>query len=77
MAKSKGKVVTAPKATAKPSKPASKKTAPSNGNGTGTQVSYDQVAQLAHQYFLERGCEHGHDAEDWHRAEQELRAKAS
>jgi hypothetical protein len=42
-----------------------------------TRVSTEQIARLAHQYWLERGCQHGHDAEDWFRAEQELRSKAS
>jgi hypothetical protein len=42
-----------------------------------TRVSTEQIAILAHHYWLERGCQHGHDAEDWFRAEQELRSKAS
>lgn len=42
-----------------------------------SRVSTEQIARLAHQYWLERGCQHGHDAEDWFRAEQELRSKAS
>lgn len=40
-------------------------------------ISAAEVARLAHQYWLERGCQHGRDAEDWFRAEQELRSKAS
>ena len=40
-------------------------------------VPFDQVAALAHHFFTERGCLHGHDEDDWFRAEQELRAKAS
>jgi hypothetical protein len=40
-------------------------------------ISAEEVARLAHQYWLERGCQHGRDAEDWFRAEQELRSKAS
>jgi hypothetical protein len=40
-------------------------------------ISAEEVARLAHQYWLERGCQHGHDADDWFRAEQELRSKAS
>jgi uncharacterized Zn finger protein (UPF0148 family) len=42
-----------------------------------TALSYEQVAQLAHRFWAERGCTHGHDAEDWFRAEQELLGKAS
>ena len=40
-------------------------------------ISPEEVARLAHQYWLERGCQHGQDAEDWFRAEQALRSKAS
>ena len=40
-------------------------------------LPHEQVAQLAHRFWFERGCEHGHDAEDWFRAEQELRGMAS
>jgi hypothetical protein len=40
-------------------------------------VSRDDIAALAHKYWAERGYQHGHDAEDWFRAEQELLGKAS
>jgi len=65
-----------PKAAAKPRKTAAKKNnlvvmaAPA-------AVSQEQVAQLAHRFWFERGCQHGHHEEDWFRAEQELRGKAS
>ena len=42
-----------------------------------SRVSSEEIARLAHQYWLERGRQHGRDAEDWFRAEQELRSKAS
>jgi hypothetical protein len=32
---------------------------------------------LAHHFWAERGFRHGHDAEDWLRAEQALLGKAS
>ncbi len=32
-----------------------------------------QIEKLAYQFFLERGGEHGHDQEDWARAESQLR----
>jgi len=35
------------------------------------------IAQRAYDLFLKRGCEHGHDIEDWLQAEQELRARAT
>lgn len=44
---------------------------------TEMKASPEQIAQLAHQLWAERGYEHGHDAEDWIRAEQMLRGKAS
>jgi len=32
----------------------------------------DRIAAKAYEYFVERGCVHGHDVDDWVRAEQEL-----
>ena len=40
-------------------------------------VSHEEVARLAHRFWAERGHQHGNSAEDWFRAEQELRGKAS
>jgi len=40
-------------------------------------VSHDEVARLAHKFWKERGHRHGQHEEDWYRAEQELRGKAS
>jgi len=68
-------VVKKAKAPAKPRKAAATK-APLT-NLTEMPLSYDQVAQLAHRYWAERGQQHGHHVEDWFRAEQELRSKAS
>lgn len=31
------------------------------------------IRNLAYQKFVERGCENGHDLEDWLQAEQEVR----
>ena len=36
---------------------------------------HEQVAQLAHSYFTQRGKLHGYHEEDWFRAEHELRQK--
>jgi len=87
MAKSVKKSGAAPKAAAKSRKPkennpSEKKTvAATNGNrssnGNGSSVSHDQVAQLAHRFWNERGRVHGHHEEDWYRAEQALRSRAS
>ncbi len=76
MTKSPKKPSAAPKAAAKPRKPVAKKTVV-HANGKGKSISHDQVAQLAHRFWTERGRAHGHHEEDWFRAEQELRGKAS
>jgi len=39
--------------------------------------SQTEVAKEAYALFLERGGEHGHDVEDWHRAEQLVRERRS
>ena len=64
----------------KPRATAAKKTAPkksSTSNLMQMKASPEEVARLAHQYWVERGYQDGHDAEDWFRAEQELLGKAS
>ena len=37
--------------------------------------THQQIAELAHKYFAERGWKHGHHEQDWLRAERELRAR--
>jgi len=39
--------------------------------------SHEQISELARKYWAERGYKDGHHEEDWFRAEQELRGKAS
>ncbi len=34
--------------------------------------TYEQIAARAYQIYLERGCQHGHDVDDWLQAEYEL-----
>ncbi len=36
-------------------------------------VTNDDIARGAYDLYLARGCEHGHDVEDWLQAERELR----
>jgi hypothetical protein len=36
-----------------------------------------EIARLAHSYWLERGCKGGSAEEDWHRAEQALKARVT
>jgi len=40
-------------------------------------ISRDEIAALAHKLWAERGFQHGHDAEDWLRAEQALLGKTA
>ena len=37
-------------------------------------VSADDIAERAYQIYIDRGCAHGFDREDWLRAERELKA---
>ncbi|MGD1064938.1 MAG: DUF2934 domain-containing protein, partial [Terracidiphilus sp.] len=60
----------------KPRKPAAKKTAVA-AKVTSNSISHEKVAELAHRFWAERGGIDGHHEEDWFRAEQELRGKAS
>lgn len=63
---------------AEPKKAAPRKRAlPSNVTEMKRAASHDQIAMLAHRFWTERGGQHGHDAEDWFRAERELLGKAS
>jgi hypothetical protein len=79
MAETVKKASAKPKAAAKPRKTASKKAAENGAPSNVTEIrfSYEQVAQLAHRYWAERGHRDGHHLDDWFRAEQELRSKAS
>jgi hypothetical protein len=36
-------------------------------------IGENEIAQRAFELFCERGFQHGHDVEDWLRAERELR----
>lgn len=67
--------------TTKPRKSAAKKkdVTPNTKQSTASRetASREEVARLAHRFWAERGRQHGRDAEDWFRAEQELLGKAS
>ena len=78
------KKTTKPRAKSKPKAPAKPPTSAAATNGSGAhsngkemKLSHEQVAQLAHRFWAERGHKHGHHEEDWFRAEQELRHRAS
>jgi len=38
-----------------------------------SEPTYEQISALAHKYWQERGGHHGSDAQDWLRAEKELK----
>ena len=40
---------------------------------TGTRVTESDIARRAFELYCDRGCEDGHDVEDWLTAERELR----
>jgi len=35
----------------------------------------EMISARAHELYSQRGCVHGHDTEDWLRAEEEIRHK--
>jgi Protein of unknown function (DUF2934) len=86
MAKSPKKADAAPKAAAKLRKPAANTTnllkmekpvkAEVLQMGASVFITHEQVAELAHRFWNERGRAHGHHEEDWFRAEQLLRGNA-
>jgi DUF2934 family protein len=41
------------------------------------EPSHEEIARLAHSYWLARGCEGGSADEDWQRAERELRMQSA
>ncbi|MGH7868096.1 MAG: DUF2934 domain-containing protein [Candidatus Dormibacteraceae bacterium] len=50
-------------------------TAPSRvGDPTAAAPTQERIAQRAYERFVARGCEHGHDEEDWLQAELELKS---
>ena len=40
------------------------------------QPTHDEIARLAHSYWLKRNADDGSAEDDWHRAEQELRSRS-
>ena len=64
------------KAAAKPRKAATKKDSVAAISQLAV-VSRESIEQLAHQFWAQRGYEHGNALQDWLRAEQELRERAS
>lgn len=65
-----------PKAAAKPRKSTTKKET-SQMAPQATMPSREEIEQLAQKYWAQRGFQDGYAEQDWFRAEQELRQKAS
>jgi hypothetical protein len=49
--------------------------APKSERKQAVSVADSVIASRAYALYLARGCQHGHDVEDWLRAEGELRGK--
>jgi hypothetical protein len=47
-----------------------------NGNGYGNGIMQEAIRIRAYQLFEQRGRTHGHDVEDWFRAEAEVSTTA-
>jgi len=60
--------------TTKPRKAPARKKTSAPPEPTVIRPTYEQIAQRAHQLWIERGRTHGRHEEDWFRAEQELMA---
>lgn len=46
-------------------------------NSASSSTQKQEVERLAYQLFVDRGYEHGHDQEDWLRAEAIARSRRS
>ena len=51
--------------------PATESSTPALDKATG--LTDPDIARRAFEIFCERGCEHGHDLDDWLQAEREVR----
>ena len=43
--------------------------------GKPVPIPHEKVAMRAYQKWVQRGCTHGHDMQDWVEAEKELRSE--
>ena len=42
---------------------------------TTAKITHDQIAQRAHEMWVQQGCRHGRDQEHWFEAEKQLKAE--
>jgi len=47
---------------------------PSNGHGDAVELQ-DEIRRRAYELYQERGCEPGHEVEDWFEAERQVMAR--
>ena len=66
---------TSKKTVGRPEVPARRVRRPNGPTAISANVTDDQVARLAYQYYEESGCVDGYDLEHWLRAESELRGR--
>ncbi len=69
----KAKAPAKPRTSAAPAKKATAKKAAVGKPAAAKTPSREEIAQLAHRYFVERGGKNGADQQDWLRAERELK----
>ena len=46
-----------------------------NKSNQSKEMNCEEIAKLAYEIYIQRGCECGKDQEDWFKAEQILKAK--
>jgi hypothetical protein len=69
----KAKATAKPRTSAAPSKKSAVKKVAVDKPPAAKTPSREEIAQLAHRYFVERGGKNGADQQDWLRAERELK----
>jgi hypothetical protein len=69
----KAKATAKPRTSAAPAKKITVKKAAVGKPPVAKTPSHEEIAQLAHRYFVERGGKNGADRQDWLRAERELK----
>ncbi len=47
------------------------------GNGSNKNLNPETIRQRAYEIWEQRGRQHGKDADDWYRAESEIRGKSA
>jgi hypothetical protein len=69
----KAKATAKPRTSAAPAKKTTAKKATVGKPPAAKTPTHEEIARLAHRYFVERGGKNGADRQDWLRAERELK----